>query len=86
MLACATPCPGDSDFQQQALGKGVPPGTLPQRGDLLFWIGHVALVCDPETLIHANAFHMATVTEPLKPALERIARTGGGRVTVHRRL
>ena len=38
------------------------------RGDLVFWKGHVAIARDGETLIHANAHHMATVIEPIEPA------------------
>jgi len=86
LLACGIPCPGDSDLQQTALGTAQDPGTEPQRNDLLFWRGHVALVVGPETLIHANAFHMATAYEPLQPALERIATQGDGPVTSHIRL
>lgn len=86
LLACGIACPADSDQQQRDLGREGPPGTPPQRGDLLFWKGHVALVADPETLIHANAFHMATALEPLQPALDRIAAQGDGPVTAHKRL
>ena len=34
-----------------------------QRGDLIFWKGHVAIVRDADTIVHANAHHMATVIE-----------------------
>lgn len=84
-LACGRDCPGDSDQQEQVLGRALPAGSPCQRGDLLFWKGHVALVCDPETMIHANAFHMAVVCEPINPALARIAAQGDGPVTSHRR-
>ena len=84
-LACGRSCPGDSDQQEQAFGPPLPPGTTPQRGDLLFWKGHVAMMQDPDTLLHANAFHMAVAREPLGPALERIEAQGDGRVTSHRR-
>ncbi|MEL6519535.1 MAG: NlpC/P60 family protein, partial [Pseudomonadota bacterium] len=68
-LAVGHPCPGDSDLQMATLGEELPPDTPPQRGDLLFFKGHVALVADADTLLHANAFHMATAYEPLKAAL-----------------
>ena len=86
LLACGLPCPGDSDQQEAALGQTLPAGSAPERGDLLFWKGHVALVSDPQTLLHANAFHMAVAREPLAPALSRIETTGGGAVTRHARL
>lgn len=84
-LACGRPCPGDSPRQEQAFGPALPPGTAPRRGDLLFWKGHVAMVRDPDTLLHANAFHMAVSYEPLGPALDRIEAQGDGTVTSHRR-
>lgn len=86
LLACGLPCPGDSDLQQAALGEALPEGTPAQRGDLLFWKGHVAMAVDAETLIHANAHHMAVAYEPLAAAVERIAAQGDGPVTAHKRL
>jgi hypothetical protein len=41
---------------------------------------------DPATLLHANGWHMKTVSEPLAQARERIAASGGGAVTSIRRL
>lgn len=68
-LACGLPCPGDSDLQEAAL----PPaeGAL-QRNDLVFWPGHVALMLDGETVIHANGHHMAVTMEPLAEVEGRI--------------
>jgi cell wall-associated NlpC family hydrolase len=85
LIACGQPCPGDSDMQEREVGALLVPDSAPQRGDLLFWKGHVAMVCDPETLIHANAHHMAVVHEGLKDAIQRIAAQGDGPVTAHRR-
>ena len=76
-------CPGDSDLQE-LLGQDATDGY--QRNDLVFWKGHVALICDSETLIHANAGAMATSYEPIKEAIRRIADQGDGPVTAHRRL
>lgn len=84
--ACGIACPGDSDQQQAALGDTLPQGTPPQRGDLLFWKGHVAWVSDAQTLLHANAFHVAVAYEPLDAAVARIAAQGDGPVTRHARL
>ena len=83
LLACAIPCPGDSDMQM-ALGQDA---TTPyKRNDLLFWKGHVALVTDPDTLIHANAASMSTTYEKIETAITRIQTQGDGPVTAHRRL
>lgn len=84
--ACGIACPGDSDMQAASLGQPVAEGTAPQRGDLLFWKGHVAWVAGPETILHANAHHMAVAHEGLAEAVARIAAQGGGPVTAHRRL
>ncbi|MFP7569228.1 NlpC/P60 family protein [Marivita sp. S2033] len=84
--ACGIACPGDSDQQELVLGDTQPRGTRPQRGDVLFWEGHVGWVSDTETLLHANAHHMAVAYEPLKDALRRIETQGDGPVTRHARL
>jgi len=79
-------CPRDSDMQEQALGALVPhaeEGAL-QRGDLVFWKGHVAIVRDGATLIHANAFHMAVAIEPLGEAITRISEAGSEITSVRR--
>ena len=56
-----------------------------RRGDLIFWKGHVALARDAETMIHANAFHMAVAAEPIAEAITRI-RDNGGEITSVKRL
>lgn len=55
------------------------------RGDLIFWIGHVAIVRDGATLIHANAHHMAVAIEPIAEAVARI-RAAGSEISSVRRL
>lgn len=85
LAACGRTCPGDSDQQEQNLGDAQPPNTPLQRGDLLFWKGHVALVWAPDMLLHANGSHMAVAFEPLEPAIARIIAQGDGPVTSHRR-
>lgn len=83
LMACGIPCPGDSDMQM-TLGRAASGGY--QRNDLLFWKGHVALVVDGQTLIHANASAMACVYEGIDDAITRIKTQGDGAVTAHRRL
>ncbi len=75
LSACGIACPRDSDMQEAALGEPVSLDGPFARGDLLFWPGHVAMVETPQTLLHANAFHMNVAREPLAPALARIAAT-----------
>ena len=86
LAATGEDCPGDSDLQETRLGEPLVDETPLRRGDLLFWKGHVAWVSDPETVIHANAFHMAVTYEPLHDALRRIEAGGDGPVTSRKRL
>ncbi len=44
-----------------------------QRGDLVFWKGHIGVMRDADTLLHANGYHMSVVSEPLGEAVKRIA-------------
>ena len=78
-------CPRDSDMQEAA-SPAVPDGTKPKRGDLMFWRGHVGVMIDAETLLHANAHHMAVAIESLAAAVTRIEQAGDGAVTRHARL
>lgn len=86
LALCGIPAPGDSDMQFRDLGTTLPEGTPPERGDLMFWKGHVGWVADPDTLLHANAHHMRVTYEPLQAAIARIAAQGDGPVTRHARL
>ena len=76
-------CPRDSDLQEQALGQRLAFSDL-RRGDLMFWKGHVAIARDGDTLIHANAFHMAVAIEPVTEAVARIKAAGSDVVSVRR--
>lgn len=82
---CGRFCPGDSDLQA-GLGAGVPEGAPLRRGDLIFWKGHVALVAEPDLILHANGHSMDTRFEGLTTASARIAAQGGGPVTARRRV
>jgi cell wall-associated NlpC family hydrolase len=77
LTACGISCPRDSDMQERALGTAIA-GKLSdlERGDLVFWAGHVAIARDADTLIHANAFHMAVAIEPVAEAVTRIRDAG----------
>jgi cell wall-associated NlpC family hydrolase len=77
-------CLRDSDMQEQSLGIAIGQDHL-QRGDLVFWKGHVGIMQDAITLLHANGHHMMVVSEPLKTAVDRIA-TRGSHVTSVKRL
>jgi cell wall-associated NlpC family hydrolase len=83
LTAGGLPCPRDSDMQEKAVGAVVDPGAV-RRGDLVFWKGHVAIVRDSGSLIHANAHHMQVAIEPLAEAIARI-RSASSEVTSVRR-
>lgn len=65
----------DSDMQEATLGRRLMVNDLDglARGDLVFWSGHVGIMTDQHTLLHANGHHMMVVAEPLKAAENRIA-------------
>jgi cell wall-associated NlpC family hydrolase len=81
-------CPRDSDLQQAQVGVDVlvPPDLEGlERGDLVFWQGHVGIMMDGVMMVHANAHHMAVAVEPLKDAADRAARLGN-RITAVKRI
>jgi cell wall-associated NlpC family hydrolase len=85
--ATGTGCPRDSDMQQDGLGRtldSVESKKL-QRGDLIFWKGHVAIVRDATSIVHANAYHMAAAIEPTRDAIARI-KAAGSEVTSIKRM
>ena len=85
--AAGIPAPRDSDMQENTLGRKLMVNDLDAltRGDLVFWNGHVGIMTDGTTLLHANGHHMMVVAEPLKAAVERIA-ASYGEITSIRRL
>jgi cell wall-associated NlpC family hydrolase len=83
LAACGRAVPRDTDMQ---LAFFAPVDEAERRrGDLVFWRGHVAVLLDAATILHANAHHMAVAIEPLDEAVARIAAAGGGPVTGWRR-
>ena len=61
----------DSDMQAQTLGDEISRDAL-RRGDLVFWPGHVGIVEDKDTLLHATGFTMSVMRENLDGAIARI--------------
>jgi cell wall-associated NlpC family hydrolase len=85
--AAGTGCPRDTDMQEGALGRALTPAESEklQRGDLIFWKGHVAITRDADSVVHANAHHMATAVENTRGAIARI-KAAGSEVTSIKRL
>ena len=71
----------DTDMQAGTIGEPVDPGagfSGLRRGDLVFWKGHVAIMTDRETIIHASGHTMLVSREGLSEAVERIGYLYGG--------
>lgn len=68
-------CPRDTYMQRddEGLGPEVEEGERLQRGDLIFSPGHVAIASGAETLVHANAYHLAVAHEDLAGFRHRLA-------------
>lgn len=81
--------PRDTDMQQAGIGRAVEiaPGLAGmERGDLVFWRGHVGIMLDESRLIHANGHHMAVAIERLAEAEARILHNSYGAIAGLRRL
>ncbi len=86
LLLCGVDCPGDSDQQMNTLGHNLDIGSPRKKGDILFWKGHVAWAVNERQILHANAYHMATVIEEADEAIERINKQDNNSVIAHKRL
>ncbi len=79
LLAAGHHCPRDSDQQAASLGDLISSdgqGVAFQRGDLVFFPGHVGIMASPDSLLHATASHMQVVREPLADVLARAGTRG----------
>ncbi len=89
-LACSGhAAPRDTPRQEEAIGRPLkltPEFDGLQRGDLVFWAGHVGIMRDATTLLHANAHHMSVASESLRSAAARILSNARSPVTSLRRI
>ncbi|MBI1238126.1 MAG: peptidase P60 [Alphaproteobacteria bacterium] len=77
LAAVGIAAPRDTDMQEAALGEARPVDAQDlQRGDLVFWKGHVGWIADECWLLHANAHHMEVALEPLGDAVARLNAQG----------
>ncbi|CAD7029636.1 peptidoglycan endopeptidase [Pseudorhizobium endolithicum] len=70
MMMAGRAVPRDSDMQA-AVGSTIDRAEL-RRGDLVFWKGHVGIMEDERTLLHANGHTMTVARENFEAAVERI--------------
>ncbi|WBU56911.1 C40 family peptidase [Paracoccus sediminicola] len=71
---CGIACPGDADMQEAAFQQV----ERIERGDLLFWPGHVAMACGDGRMIHATAWKMRVIHEDIESGIARIDAAGDG--------
>lgn len=76
----------DSDMQRDTLGMVLPEDATLQRGDIIFFPGHVGLMVDAAHLLHATRYHQKTVIEPLDQVTARVVRKHGLGVVARRRV
>ena len=67
----------NSSDQEKTIGKTLDDIDQLQRGDLVFWKGHVGIMANDQSLLHANIFHGMTAVEDLKKALPRLENAAG---------
>ena len=87
LMAAGYRSPRDSDIQGTKLGEGVPlPADLEslERGDLVFWPGHVVIMVDSVMAVHANAHHMAVTAEPLTTIIGRAEKDDHNIIAIRR--
>jgi cell wall-associated NlpC family hydrolase len=89
LTAAGCAAPRDSDMLEAALGAPIGfDETLAglKRGDLVFWKGHIGVMRDEATLLHASGWRMRVVTERLRDVRDRYVAKGAGPITSIRRL
>lgn len=86
MQGAGLACPRDSDMQEMEVGEALSDLDLDklQRGDLVFWRGHVGIAQSGEWMIHASGHQMEVVVEPIRRAVERIEETHGQITSIRR--
>ncbi len=82
---CGVPCPRDADMQEAALGAPVDISKGLKRGDLVFWKGHVGIMCNETEFLHANATYMCVTRNNLKEFAAQVEAEAGP-ITSARRL
>lgn len=89
MTSAGIKAPRDTDMQERELGTPVEVKTDLsglKRGDLVFWKGHVGLMMDEVSFIHATGHSMTVMIEPLAVAEERIRLGSYGPISAIKRL
>ncbi|HEX5537060.1 MAG TPA: C40 family peptidase [Sphingobium sp.] len=64
--------PRDTDLQRDSIGTPLADDAVLERGDVVFFPGHVGIMLDAERMLHANAWWMNTIIEPLSDVVARL--------------
>ncbi len=64
--------PRDSDMQAGVIGSPLEEGADLQRGDVVFFPGHVGIMLDAKRLLHAGANHMMVTADPLADVVAKL--------------
>lgn len=88
LAASGIDAPRDTRLQVTSVGTLVgDSGAGPfARGDLVFFPGHVGIMADSATLLHANARSMAVTLDPVAEVAERVAASSGRGIVAVRRI
>lgn len=86
LAACGHAVPRDTDQQAGRIGRALAEGEPLMRGDLVYFPGHVGIMVDAATLLHANAHWMRVTAEPLADVIERLRPVHAEPVTARRRI
>ncbi|MET0241720.1 MAG: NlpC/P60 family protein [Sphingobium sp.] len=84
--ACGIAAARDTDQQAATLGDAIAPGDALRRGDFVYFPGHVGIMADRDTLLHANAHWMRVVEEPLADVVDRLRPSHAEPITARRRI
>jgi cell wall-associated NlpC family hydrolase len=66
----------DADMQEMTIGAAVDADGALQRGDLVFWRGHVGIMTGPKTILHATEYTLRVVEEDFPAMRARLAGIG----------
>jgi NlpC/P60 family/Bacterial dipeptidyl-peptidase Sh3 domain len=83
---CGRPVPRDTDLQREGIGEPLPDDATLRRGDFVFFPGHVGVMVDETRLLHANAYWIATVIEPLADVVARLTPNHDQPILARRRI
>ncbi len=84
--AAGLAAPRDSGPQAKSIGAAIALDAPLRRGDFIFWRGHVGIMHSSDTLLHATAFSMSVMLEPLVETVARVRAQGHGGITAIRRV